>query len=49
MKGDNSYEVQIDLDPMTKLATDVDVTSNLWDAEGTDRAKEVNDAKQAAG
>jgi ribosomal protein S6 len=47
VKGDNSYEVQIDLDPTTKLAKNVDVTSNLWDAEGTDRAKDANDAKQA--
>ena len=47
VKGDNSYEVQIKLDPSTKLAKDVDVTSNLWDAEGTDRAKDANETKRA--
>ena len=47
VKGDNSYEVQIDLDPKTKLATDVDVTSNLWDAEDTDKAKEYSEARHA--
>jgi hypothetical protein len=46
VKGDNSYEVQIDLDPTSKLATSVDVTSNLWDAEGTDRAKDANESAQ---
>ncbi len=39
VKGDNSYEVQIDLDPNTKLGKEIDVTTNVWDAEGTDRAK----------
>jgi ribosomal protein S6 len=39
VKGDNSYEVQIDLDPKTKLGKEIDVTTNVWDAEGTDRAK----------
>ena len=37
-KGDNSYEVQIDLDPATQTAKKIDVTSNLWEAEATDRA-----------
>ena len=36
-KGDNSYEVQIDLDPATQTAKKIDVTSNLWEAESTDR------------
>ena len=39
VKGNNSYEVQIDLDPKTKLGKEIDVTTNVWDAEGTDRAK----------
>jgi hypothetical protein len=39
VKGNNSYEVQIDLDPKTKLGKDIDVTTNVWDAAGTDRAK----------
>ncbi|MFT7401772.1 MAG: hypothetical protein ACI83N_001366 [Hydrogenophaga sp.] len=38
VKGENSYEVQIDLDTRTGMARKVDVTSNLWEAEATDRA-----------
>lgn len=37
-KGDNSYEVQINLDPKTRMAKEIDVTNNLWEAEATDRA-----------
>jgi len=37
-KGENSYEVQIDLDPATGMSRKVDVTSNLWEADATDRA-----------
>jgi hypothetical protein len=47
VKGDNSYEVQIDLDPKTGLGKEVDVTSNAWDAEGTERAKDNNSALRA--
>ena len=47
VKGDNSYEVQIDLDPTTKLGKEVDVTSNLWEAESTDRTKDANEDAQA--
>jgi uncharacterized protein YmfQ (DUF2313 family) len=38
VKGDDSYEVQIDLDGTGK-AKKVDVTTNLWEADATDRAK----------
>jgi hypothetical protein len=38
VKGENSYEVQIDLDERTGMAKKVDVTSNLWEADATDRA-----------
>jgi hypothetical protein len=38
VKGENSYEVQIDLDPRTGMSRKVDVTSNLWEAEATDKA-----------
>lgn len=38
VKGDNSYEVQIDLDPGTGMARDVEVASNWWEAEATERA-----------
>ncbi len=37
-KGENSYEVQIDLDSGTGTAKKIDVTSNLWEAEATDQA-----------
>lgn len=37
-KGENSYEVQIDLDASTGTAKKIDVTSNLWEAEATDQA-----------
>ncbi|MEO6030826.1 MAG: hypothetical protein ABIP61_02810 [Burkholderiaceae bacterium] len=42
VKGNNSYEVQIDRDPKTQLATKVDVATNAWDAEGTERAKDAS-------
>lgn len=37
-KGENSYEVQIDLDSGTGTAKKIDITSNLWEAEATDQA-----------
>ena len=40
VKGENSYEVQINLDSKTGMASKIDVTSNLWEAEATDRATE---------
>jgi len=43
VKGDNSYEVEIDLDAGTKLARSVDVKSNLWDSDATERAKDRNE------
>ena len=46
VKGQNSYEVQIDRDPKTQLATKVDVATNAWDSEGTDRAKKMNEKKK---
>lgn len=42
VKGDNSYEVQIDVDPKSGVATKIDVTSNLWEAEATDKATDRN-------
>jgi len=38
VKGKNSYEVQIDLDTRTGMARKVDVTSNLWEVDATDKA-----------
>jgi hypothetical protein len=39
VKGNNTYEVQIDFDKSGK-ATKVDVVTNMWQAEGTERALE---------
>jgi len=38
VKGRNSYEVQIDMDAKTGRAKEVDVTSNMWESEATERA-----------
>lgn len=46
VKGDNSYEVRIDLDPATGMARDVEVASNWWEAEATDRATERAEDKR---
>ena len=44
LKGDNSYEVQLDVDPKTKVIKEVDVATNAWDAPGTEKAKDAKDA-----
>lgn len=41
LKGDNSYEVQLDVDPKTKVIKEVDVATNAWDAPGTEQAKDA--------
>jgi len=38
VKGQDSYEVQIDIDENTGKAKKVDVTTNLWQADATDKA-----------
>jgi hypothetical protein len=45
VKGDNSYEVEIDMDPATKMARSFDVKSNLWDDDATESAKDRNETK----
>jgi hypothetical protein len=40
VKGDNSYEVHVDLD--NGKVTKVEVTSNMWKADATERALENN-------
>jgi uncharacterized protein YmfQ (DUF2313 family) len=45
VKGDQSYEVQIDLDKTTHKATKIDVTTNMWQAEATERALEAGGRK----
>ena len=44
LKGDNSYEVQLDVDAKTKVIKEVDVSTNAWDAPGTENAKDAKDA-----
>ncbi len=39
VKGDNSYEVQIDVDENTRRATEIDVAANLWETDRTEEAK----------
>ena len=39
VKGDTSYEVQIEFDTKTMKSTDVDVKPNWWEADATERAK----------
>lgn len=39
VKGQNSYEVQIDLDEKTRMGKEIDVTTNVWEADSTERAK----------
>ncbi|MEZ5659867.1 MAG: hypothetical protein R3E83_15445 [Burkholderiaceae bacterium] len=40
VKGDHSYEVQLDFDDGAPRASSIDVASNLWRAESTERAME---------
>jgi hypothetical protein len=45
VKGDRSYEVQIDIDKNSSKATKVDIDTNVWKAAGTERALETKQAK----
>jgi uncharacterized protein YmfQ (DUF2313 family) len=45
VKGDRSYEVQIDIDKNTSKATKVEIDTNVWKAAGTERALETKQAK----
>ena len=38
VKGDDSYEVQIDFDKNSRKATKVDVTANIWKTDATENA-----------
>jgi uncharacterized protein YmfQ (DUF2313 family) len=40
VKGDQSYEVQISFDKNNRKANKIDVTTNMWQAEATERALE---------
>jgi len=46
VKGDQSYEVQLSLDKTSHKANKIDVTTNMWQAEATERAL---DAKKQNG
>jgi len=46
VKGRDTFEVQIDFDKDNRKATKVDVTTNMWQAESTDRA--LKDRKKVA-
>ena len=49
VKGDDTYEVQIDFDKNTRKATKIDVAPNLWQAEATDKVlsqREKRDEKR---
>ena len=39
VKGDTSYEVEVEFDSTTRKSTSVDVSTNMWEAESTERAK----------
>ncbi len=41
VKGENSFEVQVDIDEETRRAEDVDVTTNLWRARPTRETQEA--------
>ncbi|MEZ5635920.1 MAG: hypothetical protein R3E92_02160 [Burkholderiaceae bacterium] len=47
VKGDHSYEVQIDLDKKTHMASKVDVDRNLWRADATKNALRSGKAVKA--
>ena len=48
VKADHSYEVQLDFDKTTRKATKIDVTTNMWQAEATERALEANQGGRSA-
>jgi hypothetical protein len=47
VKGDDSYEVQIDLDKNSHKATKVDVATNIWRTDATENAIKNRDKKVA--
>jgi len=48
VKGDQTYEVQIDLDQNNHKATKVDISSNMWKAEATEKVLASNKKAQAS-
>lgn len=45
VKGDNSYEVQVEFDKASGKSSNVDVTTNLWESDATDRATDRKGAR----
>lgn len=39
VKGDTSYEVEVEFDKKTRKSTSVDVSTNIWETEATERVK----------
>ena len=46
VKGDQSYEVQIDLDKNSHKATKVDVAYNAWQTDATEKALKQTQARK---
>lgn len=46
VKGDRSYEVQVDIDKNSHKATKVDVTTNAWKADATEKALKQTQARR---
>jgi uncharacterized protein YmfQ (DUF2313 family) len=49
VKGNDTYEVQIDFDKNSGKAAKIDVAPNMWAAEATNRALEAGDKSRAPG
>lgn len=49
VKGDQTYEIQIDMDKSGRKATKVDVAANVWMAQATERALESRRARSESG
>jgi uncharacterized protein YmfQ (DUF2313 family) len=47
VKGDQTYEVQVDFDKNSPKATKVEVASNMWKAEATEKALNARGAKKS--
>ena len=48
VKGDQTYEVQLDFDKSTHKANKIDVTTNMWKADATERALDSNRKRTSA-
>ena len=48
VKGDQSYEVQLNFDKTSNKASKIDVTTNMWQAEATERALDANQKGRSA-